>query len=57
MDVTGSQKIRASRQHVFEMLLNPETLKNSLPGCEGAEFIEFPIGRQLKLVISVNIPF
>src|SRR5512135_461924 len=56
MNVTGSQKIGASRQHTKDMLLNPETLKKSIPGCEGAEFVDFPTGRQLKLVISVNLP-
>jgi uncharacterized protein len=56
MDVKGSQKIAASRQQVFNALLNPEALKNSLPGCESAEFVDFPSGRQLKLVVSPNIP-
>lgn len=56
MDVTGSQKVRASRQHVFNALLNPEALKNSIPGCEGAEFVDSPTGRQLKLIISASIP-
>ena len=31
-------------------------LKNSIPGCEAAEFVDFPSGRQLKLVISPKIP-
>ncbi|GAC1392922.1 MAG: carbon monoxide dehydrogenase subunit G [Ktedonobacteraceae bacterium] len=56
MEVTGSQKIRAPRQQVFQALLNPEVLKNSVPGCESAEFVDFPTGRQLKLTVSPSIP-
>jgi uncharacterized protein len=56
MDFTGSQKIASPRSVVFQSLLNPEVLKNSIPGCESAEFVDFPSGRQLKLAISPNIP-
>lgn len=56
MDVKGSQKVKAPRQQVFQALLNPEVLKNSIPGCESAEFVDFPTGRQLKMTISPNIP-
>ncbi|GAC1373641.1 MAG: hypothetical protein NVS2B12_39650 [Ktedonobacteraceae bacterium] len=56
MDINGNQKINAPQQQVFQALLNPEVLKNSVPGCDGAEFEDTPQGRQLKLVISPNIP-
>lgn len=56
MDINGSQKIQAPQQQVFDALLNPEILKNSIPGCEGAEFVDFPTGRQLKLTVAVNLP-
>ncbi len=56
MDIKGNQKVKALRQLVFQALLNPEVLKNSVPGCEGAEFVDFPTGRQLKMTISPNIP-
>ncbi len=56
MEVSGSHKIRAPRQQVFQALLNPEVLKNSIPGCESAEFVDFPTGRQLKLMVSPSIP-
>ena len=56
MDFSGSQKIKASRQQVFQALLNPEVLKNSVPGCEKAEFVDLPIGRHLELVISPDLP-
>src|SRR5579885_1134858 len=56
MDVKGNQKVKAPRQQVFQALLNPEVLKNSVPGCEGAEFVDFPTGRQLKMTISPGIP-
>lgn len=56
MDISSSQKVKAPRPQVFEALLNPEILKNSVPGCESAEFVDFPTGRQLKLIVSPSIP-
>jgi len=56
MDISGSQKIVAPREKVFNALLNPEVLKNSIPGCESAEFVDFPTGRQLKLVLTTSVP-
>jgi carbon monoxide dehydrogenase subunit G len=56
MEITGSQKVKATRQQVFNALLNPEVLKNSIPGCDSAEFVDFPSGRQLKLSVSPNLP-
>lgn len=56
MDISGNQKVKAPRPQVFNALLNPEVLKNCIPGCEGAEFVDSPSGRQLKLVVSPNIP-
>jgi hypothetical protein len=56
MDISGSQKITAPREKVFNALLNPDVLKNSVPGCESAEFVDFPTGRQLKLVLTTGLP-
>ncbi len=56
MDISGSHKITASREKVFNALLNPEVLKNSVPGCEKAELVDFPDGRQLKLVVTTSLP-
>ena len=56
MDVSGSQKVKAPRPQVFEALLNPDILKNSVPGCDSAEFVDFPTGRQLRLTVSPIIP-
>lgn len=56
MEITGSQKIKAVRQQVFNALLNPEVLKNCIPGCDSAEFVDFSTGRQLKLTVSPSIP-
>ena len=56
MEVTGNQKVKAFRPYVFNALLNPEVLKNSIPGCESAQFVDFPTGRQLKVTVSPNIP-
>ncbi len=56
MDVSGNQKVKAPRPQVFNALLNPEVLKSSVPGCDSAEFVDFPTGRQLKLTVSPSIP-
>lgn len=56
MDVSGNQKVKAPRQTVFNALLDPEVLRKSVPGCDSAEFVDFPTGRQLKLVVSPSIP-
>ena len=56
MDISGSQKIAAPREKVFNALLNPEMLKNSIPGCESAEFVDFPSGRQVKLILTTGVP-
>ncbi|MBX5458832.1 MAG: hypothetical protein IRZ31_18215 [Thermogemmatispora sp.] len=59
MEITGSQQIKAPRQRVFDALFDPQVLKESIPGCENAEYVENPdgrTGRELKLVISPNIP-
>ncbi|MDB5762544.1 MAG: carbon monoxide dehydrogenase subunit family protein [Herminiimonas sp.] len=34
MDMTGSERIPASREVVYEALNNPEILKQSMPGCQ-----------------------
>jgi uncharacterized protein len=56
MDITGSQKVKASRQQVFQALLNPEVLKNSIPGCQSTEPVDLPGGRELKVEVSPNLP-
>jgi uncharacterized protein len=56
MDITGSQKIKAPRSQVFAALLNPEVLKESIPGCESANLVDVAGSQQLKLRISPNIP-
>jgi carbon monoxide dehydrogenase subunit G len=37
MDMTGSQRIEASREQVWRALNDPEILKSSIPGCESLE--------------------
>ncbi len=56
MDFTGSRTIKATRSVVFQALLTPEVLKNSIPGCESAELVNTPQGQQLKLVVTTGIP-
>jgi uncharacterized protein len=59
MEISGSHKIKASQQQVFQALLNPAILKESVPGCSEAEFVDdvpWSTGRHIKLVISLSIP-
>ena len=56
MDITGSQKVKAPRPQVFAALLNPDVLKESIPGCESAKLVEMEGRQQLKVRISPNIP-
>jgi carbon monoxide dehydrogenase subunit G len=37
MDMTGSERIAASREKVYEALNDPEILKAAIPGCESIE--------------------
>ncbi|HLG75513.1 MAG TPA: carbon monoxide dehydrogenase subunit G [Ktedonobacteraceae bacterium] len=56
MEISGSQKIKAPRPQVFQALLTPSVLKNSIPGCEDAAEETHPDGKYIKLVVSPNIP-
>ena len=56
MDITGSQKVKAPRSQVFAALLNPDVLKESIPGCESAKLVEMEGRQQLKVRISPSIP-
>ncbi len=55
MDITGSQKIKAAQQQVFQALLNPEVLKNSIPGCEEAAVSDAG-SQEIRLVLTTGIP-
>src|SRR5258708_6938857 len=52
VDISGSQKIAAPREKVFNALLNPAVLKASIPGCDSAELVD----NQLKLVLTTGVP-
>ena len=57
MDFTGSQKIIAPREQVYNALLNPAVLKESIPGCESATFMDDPYeGRGVKIVLTTAVP-
>jgi uncharacterized protein len=60
VEIVGSQKINASQRQIFQALLDPKVLKESVPGCSEAEYAEIPwapeSGRHVRLVISPNSP-
>src|SRR5918992_1800935 len=39
MDLTGEHTFAAPRQQVWDLLLDPETLRSCLPGCERLEAV------------------
>ena len=39
MQITGEAKVAAPREEVYDAMLNPEILKEALPGCEKLEEI------------------
>ena len=52
MQISGSQKIAAPRQVVWDALHDAETLRQCLPGCETAEFKS-----ENRLAIAVKVSF
>jgi carbon monoxide dehydrogenase subunit G len=60
VEIVGSQKINANQRQVFQALLDPKVLKESVPGCSEAEYAQIPwapeSGRHIRLVISPNFP-
>jgi carbon monoxide dehydrogenase subunit G len=58
MEITGSKKIKAGQQQVFQALLDPAVLKACVPGCSEAEYVDvnWESGRHIKLGISLSIP-
>ena len=60
VEIVGSQKINAGQRQIFQALLDPKVLKESVPGCSEAEYAEIPwapeSGRHIRLVISPNFP-
>jgi carbon monoxide dehydrogenase subunit G len=56
MDISGSQKIKTNQQRVFQAIFDPAVLKNSIPGCEDAKYVDGPAGRELALTVSPSVP-
>ena len=56
MDISGSQKLKASQQRVFQALFDPTVLQNSIPGCDSARYEDGPVGRELLLTVSPSVP-
>ncbi|MFC2252999.1 carbon monoxide dehydrogenase subunit G [Labrys portucalensis] len=53
MDMSGSQRIEASREKVWEGLNNPEILKQCIPGCESIELVS-PTEMTAKAVLKIG---
>ncbi|CAM5772250.1 carbon monoxide dehydrogenase [Labrys miyagiensis] len=53
MDMSGSQRIEASREKVWEGLNNPEVLKQCIPGCELIEMTS-PTEMVAKAVLKIG---
>ncbi|WP_413991906.1 SRPBCC family protein [Labrys okinawensis] len=53
MDMSGSQRIEASREKVWEGMNNPEVLKKCIPGCESIEMTS-PTEMVAKAVLKIG---
>jgi carbon monoxide dehydrogenase subunit G len=53
MDMSGSQRIEAPRQRVWEALNDPEVLRQSIPGCQGIEKTS-PTEMNAKAVLKIG---
>ncbi len=53
MDMSGSQRIEASRQRVWEGLNDPDVLKQCIPGCEAIELTS-PTEMNAKAVLKIG---
>ena len=53
MDMSGSQRIEASREKVWEGLNNPDVLKQCIPGCESIELTS-PTEMVAKAVLKIG---
>lgn len=58
MEIAGTQKVNAHQSQVFQALLNPAVLQESIPGCSAAEYtdVDWASGRHIKLTISPSLP-
>lgn len=52
MDMTGEERIAASREAVWKALNDPETLKACIPGCETLEKIS---DKELQATVAIKI--
>jgi carbon monoxide dehydrogenase subunit G len=53
MDMSGSQRIEASREKVWEGLNNPAVLKECIPGCEAIDMVS-PTEMTAKAVLKIG---
>ncbi|MBX5450723.1 CoxG family protein [Thermogemmatispora sp.] len=53
MKFNGTYKFHAPSQRVFEAILNPDVLKQCIPGCEAVEYAD---ANHLKVTLSVPLP-
>jgi carbon monoxide dehydrogenase subunit G len=53
MDMSGSQRIEAPREKVWEGLNNPDVLKQCIPGCESIELTS-PTQMNAKAVLKIG---
>lgn len=53
MDMSGSQRIEAPREKVWEGLNNPDVLKQCIPGCESIELTS-PTEMNAKAVLKIG---
>jgi uncharacterized protein len=53
MKLNGTHKFKANSTQVYNAILNPEVLKNSIPGCESVEVLD---ANHIKANITTQLP-
>jgi carbon monoxide dehydrogenase subunit G len=53
MKLSGSHKFKAPRAQVFNAILNPQVLKNCIPGCNSVEYLD---NNRIKANITTPLP-
>ncbi|GAC1657220.1 MAG: carbon monoxide dehydrogenase subunit G [Ktedonobacteraceae bacterium] len=53
MKLSGTHKFKASSQQVFNAILNPNVLKECIPGCNSVEYLD---ANSLKANITTPLP-
>src|SRR5947209_11200490 len=53
MKLNGTHKFKAPGQHVYNAILNPQVLKECIPGCDSVEYLD---ANSIKANVTTPLP-